>query len=174
MISFERPCEKWLLRSSFDPSYALSSESASVSSSNTYTYLPDEVLWRTKEAFSDGVSSQKRSWFTIIKEYIENHTSKICVRLLPSDERDGYFDILYLKEVFQKSILSNGQNENDNTRSIERHLYPRTLEQYFYRKVFEYHFGKEYANVIPYFWMPQFVDADDCSARSLQIYQETS
>jgi len=32
--------------------------------------LPDEILWRQKEAFSDGVSSQKRSWFEIIKEYI--------------------------------------------------------------------------------------------------------
>lgn len=177
LISFQRPCEKWLLRSSFDPSSALSygSASASVSSSNTYTYLPDEVLWRTKEAFSDGVSSQKRSWFTIIKEYIENHTSKICVRQMPYDERDGYIDMLSLKEMFQKTILSNGQYENKNLESIEidRHLYPRTLEQYFYRKVFEYHFGKENVKVIPYFWMPRFVDADDCSARSLQIYQET-
>ena len=33
--------------------------------------LPDEVLWRHKEAFSDGVSSQKRSWYQIIQEYID-------------------------------------------------------------------------------------------------------
>jgi len=32
--------------------------------------LPDEILWRQKEAFSDGVSSQKRSWFEIIQEYV--------------------------------------------------------------------------------------------------------
>ena len=31
--------------------------------------LPDEILWRKKEAFSDGVSSQeKRSWFTVLQE----------------------------------------------------------------------------------------------------------
>ena len=30
--------------------------------------LPREVLWRTKEAFSDGVSSRKKSWFEIIQE----------------------------------------------------------------------------------------------------------
>jgi asparagine synthase (glutamine-hydrolysing) len=30
--------------------------------------LPVEVLWRKKEAFSDGESSKKRSWFDIIQE----------------------------------------------------------------------------------------------------------
>lgn len=32
-------------------------------------YLPDEVLYRPKEAMSDGVSLHKRSWSTIIQEY---------------------------------------------------------------------------------------------------------
>jgi asparagine synthase (glutamine-hydrolysing) len=32
--------------------------------------LPDDVLFRRKEAFSDGISSTKRSWFEIIKEHI--------------------------------------------------------------------------------------------------------
>ena len=43
--------EKWLLRSSFEGNY-----------------LPHEVLWRKKEAFSDGVSSTEKSWFEIIQE----------------------------------------------------------------------------------------------------------
>jgi asparagine synthase (glutamine-hydrolysing) len=34
--------------------------------------LPDELLYRRKVAFSDGVSSQTRNWFTIIHEHIEN------------------------------------------------------------------------------------------------------
>ena len=29
--------------------------------------LPNEILWRTKEAFSDGVSGDAGSWFEIIK-----------------------------------------------------------------------------------------------------------
>ena len=37
--------------------------------------LPDEVLWRKKEAFSDGVSGSKRSWFQIIQEWIEEKVS---------------------------------------------------------------------------------------------------
>jgi asparagine synthase (glutamine-hydrolysing) len=33
--------------------------------------LPNEVLWRKKEAFSDGVSSKERSWFQMIQEHID-------------------------------------------------------------------------------------------------------
>jgi len=33
--------------------------------------LPDELLFRRKEAFSDGISGHNRSWFTIIKEHVE-------------------------------------------------------------------------------------------------------
>jgi len=32
--------------------------------------LPDEILWRTKEAFSDGVSSEKNNWLDKLKSYI--------------------------------------------------------------------------------------------------------
>ena len=32
--------------------------------------LPDEILWRKKEAFSDGISSKGRSLYTILQEYI--------------------------------------------------------------------------------------------------------
>ena len=48
-----RHLTKWFLRSSFE----------------NQEYIPDEVLWRTKEAFSDGVSSHKRSWHNIVKRY---------------------------------------------------------------------------------------------------------
>ena len=35
--------------------------------------MPNEILWRKKEAFSDGVSSLERSWFTIIQESIPQY-----------------------------------------------------------------------------------------------------
>ena len=47
-------CEKYLLRQSFNQ------------------LLPKVVLWRTKEAFSDGVSTYKRSWYQIIQEYTDS------------------------------------------------------------------------------------------------------
>jgi asparagine synthase (glutamine-hydrolysing) len=37
--------------------------------------LPDEVLWRSKEALSDGTSSVQKSWFTLIQEYIDTIVS---------------------------------------------------------------------------------------------------
>jgi asparagine synthase (glutamine-hydrolysing) len=47
--------EKWWLRQAFADT----------------KIIPDEVLWRKKEAFSDGVSGKEKSWFQIIQEYIE-------------------------------------------------------------------------------------------------------
>jgi asparagine synthase (glutamine-hydrolysing) len=46
--------EKYLLRKAFDG----------------YDFIPHEVLWRPKEAFSDGVSSLKKSWFQIVQDGI--------------------------------------------------------------------------------------------------------
>jgi len=51
--------EKWWLRKAFDGT----------------DLLPNEVLYRTKEAFSDGVSSKEKSWFQIIQEYVESLVS---------------------------------------------------------------------------------------------------
>ena len=51
--------EKWLLRSAFDPEMSACKQ-----------YLPNEVLWRRKEAFSDGVTSTERTTQQIIQDYI--------------------------------------------------------------------------------------------------------
>ena len=49
--------EKKLVRDAFD---------------NTFSpFLPNEVLFRQKEAFSDGVSAETRSWYTIIQEHLD-------------------------------------------------------------------------------------------------------
>lgn len=52
-------CEKYLLRKAFE----------------SMNMLPTEVLWRTKEAFSDGVSSQKKSWYEIIQSKMNTQPS---------------------------------------------------------------------------------------------------
>ena len=52
----EKRLEKYILRKAFDKQ----------------DLLPDEVLWRRKCAFSDGVSSQNRSWHTIIQSFVDN------------------------------------------------------------------------------------------------------
>ena len=110
--------EKYLLRGAFDTEDDM--------------FLPNDVLWRRKEAFSDGVSKQSRSLYTILQEAIE--------------QKD-------FKYVAPKT-----------------HIMPKTIEQMYYKSVFETHFsGCE--SVIPHYWMPRFVDANDASARTLDIYR---
>jgi asparagine synthase (glutamine-hydrolysing) len=50
-----QPIEKYLLRKAFEGT----------------GLLPDKVLWRPKEAFSDGVSEKGRSLYKIIGEYVD-------------------------------------------------------------------------------------------------------
>lgn len=65
-LSGGRRIEKWLLRKSFDRRRYSDDRKCDV------PILPDEVLWRKKEAFSDGVSSNKRSWYQIIQEDVDS------------------------------------------------------------------------------------------------------
>ncbi|XP_017282307.1 asparagine synthetase [glutamine-hydrolyzing] isoform X1 [Kryptolebias marmoratus] len=34
--------------------------------------IPDEILWRRKEAFSDGLMSVEKSWYTCLQEYLQS------------------------------------------------------------------------------------------------------
>jgi asparagine synthase (glutamine-hydrolysing) len=55
-------CEKSLLRNSFTSDKFVNFKGNQI--------LPDNILWRKKEAFSDGVSSQGRSLYKILQEFI--------------------------------------------------------------------------------------------------------
>jgi asparagine synthase (glutamine-hydrolysing) len=120
-----KTCEKFLIRQSFDYSYFLNSEEKPL--------LPKEILWRRKEAFSDGVSHHSRSLYEILQE----HAIK---------EMNGV----------EKKIYA------ENT--------PTTAEEAYYRKLFE-DFYPGHGKIVPYFWMPKYVDANDASARTLEIYK---
>ena len=58
----------------------------------------------------------------------------------------------------------------EGRRNIQ-HCTPFLKESYFYRKIFD-KFFTERAYVIPHFWMPNWTDAKDPSARELKNYQE--
>jgi asparagine synthase (glutamine-hydrolysing) len=110
--------EKYLLRMSFTSEY--------FKNANGQQILPDSVLWRKKEAFSDGVTSQGRSLFWILQEKIA------------------------LKEGVEPSIES---------------------EKKYYKDIFD----AVYPNcdkIVPYFWMPKYIDAKDPSARTLTFYNK--
>lgn len=62
--------EKGLLRAAFDTELAAMPE-------GTAPYIPARILWRHKEAFSDGVSTHARPWYVALQEHaVERHRSK--------------------------------------------------------------------------------------------------
>ena len=131
--------EKFLLRNSF----------------NFYNFvdfhkrqlLPDEILWRKKEAFSDGVSSHGRSLYQVLQEQIANHLNKQKneSKILNNEEDKSYV-------IFEASI---------------------DTEKLYYKQIFD----EAYPNcqhILPYFWMPKYTNATDPSARTLNFYSSTN
>jgi asparagine synthase (glutamine-hydrolysing) len=110
--------EKYLLRNAF---------------ATVNNLLPPEILWRTKEAFSDGVSGHGRSLYTILQ---------------------------------QKIATIEGIEEDYASASNWAHLQPKTLEQYYYRRIFDSIYPNT-AKIVPYFWMPKYTNSNDPSARTL-------
>lgn len=95
--------------------------------------IPNEVLWRPKEAFSDGCSSKTRSWHKVIQEYVD--------KIITDEE----FNLNKDKYIFNS---------------------PLTKESYWYRKLFEEYYPNK-SNIIPHFWLPNWSDVSDPSAREL-------
>ena len=78
-------CEKYLLRASFSRENYKTFDFTQI--------LPDSILWRKKEAFSDGVSNHGRSLFTILQE-------KIALKL-----GDGYNADIDTEKYYYKMIF---------------------------------------------------------------------
>lgn len=80
--------EKFLLRSAFIKEFFMD---------NLYRQiLPEEILWRKKEAFSDGVSSKGRSLFKILQDKIAEHLQEETSSLeLEKTYYKRVFDELY-------------------------------------------------------------------------------
>ena len=124
--------EKWFLRKAFDGT----------------NVLPNEVLWRTKEAFSDAVSSKEKSWFNIIQEWVEYNVSD--EEMARAKEVYGYCtpktkEALYYRKVFCQIF---GENRQE---ILPRYWQPRWSSD-----------GKEVCDYI------------DPSARVLQVYNSLS
>lgn len=124
--------EKYLLRKSFDGT----------------GLLPECVLWRKKEAFSDGVSSESRSWYQIVQDKANQEIS------------DSQFDSLIKMYEDYKNLTE------------EEIVIPDTKEALYYHLIFDEFYPSQY-HTIPYYWMPKWIDgATDPSARTLSIYND--
>ena len=103
--------------------------------------LPENVLWRRKEAFSDGVSSADggRTWIQMIKEYVDRVISDVEI-----DDKNHYLYSL--------------------------HNPPYDKESFYYRRIFESLY-EERGSTIPYYWRQPFCEGVlDPSARLLSFY----
>jgi asparagine synthase (glutamine-hydrolysing) len=91
-----RQCEKFLLRNSFSREYFLDFECKQL--------LPDEILWRRKEAFSDGVSSQGRSLYTILQEHIASYISTRDCKPIEEIAINIELEKTYYKNLFDSNF----------------------------------------------------------------------
>jgi asparagine synthase (glutamine-hydrolysing) len=66
--------------------------------------IPPEVLWRKKEAFSDGVSSQTNSWHAVIKKHVEIHLLDNEYDKMTMDEINPVIlkETAYYKGIFKR------------------------------------------------------------------------
>jgi asparagine synthase (glutamine-hydrolysing) len=146
--------EKYLIRYAFSIPY--------FKNHNGKDLLPDNVLWRKKEAFSDGVSKEARSLYEIIQENIETLFKKV----IKEKENNMNIFTFTLKQIYETGSLS-----SHHMKVFGHHLPPTTKEQFYYRYLFHSCYP-DAENVVPYFWMPKFVEATDASARTLECYRQ--
>ncbi|XP_030645403.1 asparagine synthetase [glutamine-hydrolyzing] [Chanos chanos] len=81
--------EKFLLRDSF----------------KGMNLIPDEILWRRKEAFSDGMTSMKKSWYSSLQDHIESEVTdsqmEKAKKLFP-DNTPPTKEAFYFRQIFEK------------------------------------------------------------------------
>ncbi len=67
-------------------------------------YLPNNVLWRRKEGFSDGVSSSSKSWYEIIQESIDkiisNNDDHYILHSKDFPSKEAYYYKLIYDSIF--------------------------------------------------------------------------
>lgn len=144
--------EKYLIRSAFDEEHFKNREGNML--------LPKNILWRRKEAFSDGVSSEKTTTREIIYKHIHN-----------LDSHEQFVSLFEDSNIDNKESITSLMIKVPETKDVT-YLPPETLEQFYYRFIFELHY-RGCGKVIPYFWMPKYVEAIDSSARTLEIYNDS-
>jgi asparagine synthase (glutamine-hydrolysing) len=144
--------EKYLIRDAFRPDKYKTPSGKAV--------LPESILSRRKEAFSDGVTSIERTTKDVINDFVTKELDALDLfsqyNETPTDEKN-WVELALLIDPEMKEL--------------DAHNLPKTKEQYYYRRIFEQHYSGQ-GRTIPHFWMPRYVEATDSSARTLELYNE--
>jgi asparagine synthase (glutamine-hydrolysing) len=85
-------CEKYLLRNSFSIDNYKNFEGKQL--------LPHEILWRRKEAFSDGVSNLGRSLYQILQEHIVKYLENKFIKPFPVNIET---EKMYYRTIFEEN-----------------------------------------------------------------------
>jgi asparagine synthase (glutamine-hydrolysing) len=101
----QNSCEKYLLRKAFDGK----------------DIIPDEVLWRPKEAFSDGVSSLKRSWYQIVLDYFDKKYTNEDLELA----KNYKINTPYTKESLHYRLKFNEKYNNNQANVVPYFWLPK-------------------------------------------------
>ncbi len=181
----ERGLEKWWLREAFAGT----------------GLLPDEVLYRKKEAFSDGISSSAKG-APKAKQGAAPREPKEDASGQPKDDRDAAPRELKESngaaptergvgkrsvptswfEIIQAWVEDKVTDEELSTAAtMYPHCPPTTKEAYYYRRLFCESVGANRQTIIPAYWQPKW-SADgkevtgyvDPSARTLDVYSENA
>ena len=177
--------EKWMLRRAFINS----------------NIIPKNILFRSKEAFSDGVSSEEDSWYYIIQKHL---IEMICANhilnengdlLIPlsvfigencdnfktrdEDEYSQYISINSLRynNLYDRMVLCYNFliNKNDMDKDID---FTDKMANETMLEIEKWYYKSVYEyfygsiKTIPYYWMPKYSsETNDPSARTLNIYK---
>ena len=162
----ERGLEKWWLREAFAGT----------------GLLPEEVLYRKKEAFSDGISQSAKG---APREPKDNHDAaprepKESNGAAPSVGGVGAECLHSWFEIIQAWVEDKVTDEElSMAATTYPHCPPTTKEAYYYRRLFCESVGANRQTIIPAYWQPKW-SADgkevttyvDPSARTLTVYSE--
>jgi len=175
--------EKWMLRRAFI----------------NRDIIPRSIVLRSKEAFSDGVSSENDSWYLIIQKYLITTLATGIVK-----NKYGFLHIPYtsLFGSYKKPLSNNSHSVEDTVSVMSLYntgLYDKIMlchrfltqtlletenytqqqandvmllvEQWYYKTVYNYWYGT--IEIIPYPWMPKYSkETNDPSARTLNVYKK--
>ncbi|RXN11307.1 asparagine--tRNA cytoplasmic [Labeo rohita] len=77
--------------------------------------ITDEILWRRKEAFSDGMTSMKKSWYTSLQEHIESEVNNSqlekAAKLFPFNPPTTKEEELYVSDKQGSDVDGDGSEQ---------------------------------------------------------------
>jgi asparagine synthase (glutamine-hydrolysing) len=118
--------------------------------------LPKSVLWRKKEAFSDGVSSKEKSWYQMVRSHVSSDLYPAFLGELNKKDEEVVKSVEKVEERFKFEGLQ-----------------PVCVESQYYR-VLHTKLFKNNHTMFSHYWLPSWANTNEPSARILRVYSETA